>query len=446
MRISRRTWLVGSAAAASLQSRTQVRRPNLVVILADDLGYGDLSAYGSADLRTPHIDGLIAAGVRFDRFYANSPVCSPTRAALLTGRFSDRAGVPGVIRTDPANSWGYLTADAPLLPEVLGKAGYHTAIVGKWHLGLEAPNLPHQRGFQHSHAYLGDMMDDYWTHRRHGRNYMRLGGEEIDPKGHATDLFTTWAVEYLNARRGSPRQPFFLYLPYNAPHDPVQPPPQWLDKVKKREAGITEKRAALVALIEHMDDGVGKVVAALKANGQWENTLVVFTSDNGGLLAASATNGPLRGGKQDMYEGGIRVPACLTWAGNRKLEAGSRTQRVGMAMDLYPTLCEAAGVKPPAGIDGISLLSADQPERLLVWVRREGGPQYLGRDYYAIRKGDWKLVQNRPFQPYELYDLASDPGEKANVIGTEVKVARELQAALSLHLQRAASVPWQSGR
>lgn len=159
--------------------------------------------------------GLAASSVRFDPFCSNSPVCSPTRAALLTGRYPDVAGVPGVIRTDPANSWGYLAANAELLPKRLHSVGYHSAIVGKWHLGLESPNLPNQRGFDLFHGFLGDMMDDYYTHRRHARNYMRLNDREIDPQGHATDLFTDWAIEYLKSRPGQ-AQPFFLYLAYNA--------------------------------------------------------------------------------------------------------------------------------------------------------------------------------------------------------------------------------------
>ena len=258
-------WATGfGAGAAALFAQQRQRKPNVIVILADDLGYGDLSAWGGRDLRTPNIDALAASGVRFDRFYANSPVCSPTRAALLTGCYPDTVGVPGVIRTAPANSWGYLAANAQLLPARLRDAGYHSALIGKWHLGLEAPNLPNERGFHHFHGFLGDMMDDYYLHRRHDRNYMRLNDREIDPQGHATDLFTEWAIEYLASRKSQP-EPFFLYLAYNAPHAPIQPPPDWLERVNQREQGISVKRAKLVALIEHMDAGVGRVMSALKA-------------------------------------------------------------------------------------------------------------------------------------------------------------------------------------
>jgi arylsulfatase A-like enzyme len=433
---------IGGAAPA----RAEVTRdkPNIVVILVDDLGYGDLSSYGAKDMRTPNVDELVSAGMRFDNFYANCPVCSPTRASLLTGRYPDLVGVPGVIRTHLRNNWGYLSPDAVLLPAVLKRMGYHTAIVGKWHLGLDSPNTPTERGFEHFHGFLGDMMDDYYTHRRHGINYMRLGDKEIDPKGHATDLFTLWAIEYIRERARS-KNPFFLYLAYNAPHTPIQPPAEWVERVKKREAGIDEKRAKLVALIEHCDDGIGKVVGALKECGVYENTLLLFTSDNGGQLGVGANNGPLRGGKQDMYEGGIRVPMCAVWPG--RIKPGSRSERVALTMDLFPTVCGAADAKVEHEIDGRSilptLLAKEQPaeERFLFWVRREGG-RYGGQDYYAVRYGDWKLVQNTPFEPLQLYNLKDDPQEK-NPLDTKDKMHQQLFSALQDHVIKAGAMPWQ---
>ncbi len=433
-------------AAAPAAAGAALSPPNVVIILADDLGYGDLSSYGARDLRSPHIDALVAAGMRFDNFYANCPVCSPDRAALLTGKYPDRAGVPGVIRTHPSDSWGYLSQSAVLLPQTLKRAGYDSAIVGKWHLGLEPPNIPTRRGFDHFHGFLGDMMDDYYTHRRHGINYMRLDEAAIDPEGHATDLFTRWAIDYLKARRQDGKR-FFLYLAYNAPHAPIQPPAEWLARVRRREPGISERRARLVALIEHMDAGVGQVIEALKANGQYEHTLIIFTSDNGGQLSAGANNGPLRGGKQDMYEGGIRVPMCAVWPGH--IEPGSGTSRVALTMDLYPTVCEAAGIRPPSGLDGVSLLplllgkNPPPEQRDLVWMRREGNMRYRGRDYYALRRGDWKLVQNSPFAPYELYNLRADPREENDLARREPKILEQLVRALMLHIQRAGRVPWQ---
>ena len=205
----------------------EAKQPNILFMLVDDLGYGDLSSYGGKDIKTPHIDKLVSSGMRFSNAYANCPVCSPTRASVLTGRFPDLVGVPGVIRTRLKDNWGNLSEDAVMLPEVLKKAGYETACIGKWHLGMAAPDKPNDRGFDHFHGFLGDMMEDYWHHRRHGINYMRLEEKEIDPKGHATDLFTQWSVEYLKGRKEKDK-PFFLYLAYNAPHTPINPPKERL--------------------------------------------------------------------------------------------------------------------------------------------------------------------------------------------------------------------------
>lgn len=422
------------------------RGPNIVVILVDDLGYGDLSSYGADDLRTPHIDRLIKSGRRLDNFYANCPVCSPTRAALLTGRYPELVGVPGVIRTHPENSWGELARDAVLLPEVLGRAGYRTAIVGKWHLGLEAPNRPQDRGFDLFHGYLGDMMDDYYKHRRHGINYMRKNDDEIDPPGHATDLFTTWSCDYLRGQRdGNP--PFFLYLAYNAPHTPIQPPEDWLAKVRQREPGMTPQRAALVALIEHLDTGVGQVMETLRTTGLAENTLVIFTSDNGGQSEVGANNGPLRDGKQSMYEGGLKVPFGAVWPGH--IAAGTRSAATALTMDLFPTLCAAAEVPLDHPIDGRSILptllgqaTTDAP-RDLFFHRREGGTRYGGLTTNAIRRGPWKLLQNSPFAPLELYNLADDPREKHDLAASQKAKFNELSAALRVQIQRGGAVPWQ---
>jgi len=240
-------------------------------------------------------------------------------------------------------------------------------------------------------------------------------------------------------------QPFFLYLAYNAPHTPIQPPDDWLARVRARESGISDQRARLVALIEHLDDSIGKVIAALKDCGVSDNTLVIFTSDNGGQLNVGANNGPLRAGKQDMYEGGIRVPMCAVWPG--KIKPGSRSDRVALTMDLYPTICEAAGASVTHTIDGRSilptLLGQSQPDedRFLCWVRREGG-HYGGRAYYAARYGDFKLVQNGPYEPMELYNLKDDPKEQ-HPLDRSHKRYQTLFAALRNHIIEAGALPWQ---
>jgi len=443
------TIVVGSVmtpAERNAYSAEEKPVPNIMVILADDLGYGDLSCYGAKDLQSPNIDALVASGMRLDPFYANCPVCSPTRAALLTGRFQELVGVPGVIRTHPENNWGYLAEDALLLPVLLRRSGYTSAIIGKWHLGLEAPNLPNLRGFDYFAGFLGDMMDDYYLHRRHGFNYMRRNEKEIDPQGHATDLFTEWACEYVHQQAQADR-PFFLYLAYNAPHTPIQPPEDWLQRVKKREQGISDKRAKLVALIEHLDAGVGQVLNALKESGQADDTLVIFTSDNGGQLSAGANNGPLRDGKQSMYEGGLRVPTCAVWPG--RIAAGSRSGGAMMSMDLFATACDAAGVNIDHPIDGVSLLpvlvgKGKPPEnRDLFFHRREGGARYEALTTSAMRRGDWKLVRNSPFTPLELFHVSQDPQEKVDLAGKAVRQFRDMAAALRTQVQRGGAAPWQ---
>ena len=425
----------------------QQKKPNILFILTDDQGYHDVSYYNTKDIQTPNIDDIAKQGMRFDNFYANSTVCSPTRAAILTGRYQDRVGVPGVIRTHDTNNWGYLDPKAILLPEELNAVGYATAIIGKWHLGLESPNTPTERGFEYFQGWLGDMMDDYWKHRRHDINYMRRNKVIIDPEGHATDLFTDWSVDYIKEQANDDR-PFFLYLAYNAPHFPVQPPQSWLNKVLKREKGIDETRAKLVAFIEHMDDGIGKVIKALKESGQYENTIIVFTSDNGGHIPSKANNGPLRDGKQSMYEGGLKVPTCISWP--NKIKPGSVSKNKWMTMDIYPTLLKLAGSTPKNPIEGRSffqeIIGSKQnvdANRSLYFVRREGGTRYGGQPIYAIRKGNWKLLQNSPYEGYELYNLDLDPMEQNNLIEEEPEKYQELNALLMAHIQEGGRVPWQ---
>ena len=421
-------------------------KPNILVIIVDDLGYGDLSSYGATDLKSPHIDSLISEGMRFSECFANCPVCSPTRAALLTGRYQELVGVPGVIRTKPEDNWGYLAPSATMLPQALKPLGYHTAAIGKWHLGLDHEAHPNTRGFDHFHGFLGDMMDDYYHHRRHDQHYMRLNQEKVNPKGHATDIFTRWAQSYLTERKNQ-KDPFFLYLAYNAPHTPIQPPLDWLKKVIKREKGITEKRAKLVALIEHMDHNIGKVIATLKETGQWKNTLTIFVSDNGGQINVGANCGNLRGGKQDMYEGGLKVPASATWPG--VIKPGTRSDFSFLTMDLFPTAIEAADGTVPNGIEGRSILpllkSGRQApfQRDNFFTRREGNQRYMGDSSWALRRGPWKLLKNRPDGPWELFHLENDPLETTDISKKESQKFRELTTAMRAQIQRGGTVSWQ---
>ena len=423
--------------------------PNFVVILTDDHGIGDVSAYAPRGVRTPSIDHLAAQGMLFTAMRANATVCSPTRAALLTGRYADRVGVPGVIRTDPADSWGYLDPSVPTLADLLRRKGYHTALVGKWHLGLESPNLPNQRGFDRFHGFLGDMMDSYTTHLRHGRNYLRSDAAEITASGHTTEVFTGWALDYLRERSRQPGRPFFLYLAYTAPHFPIEPPDAWAARVRQRAPELDERRALNVALVEHLDDQIGRVLAELGNLGLERNTVVVFTSDNGGSLPHRQDNGPWRGGTQSHYDGGLRVPFLVRWP--QGIAPGSRSDYEGLVFDVFPTFLQLAGAGLPADMDAVSLVPAlrGQPmpsRRDLYFVRREGGAAYGGKSYEAIIRDGWKLLQNDPYSPLELYNLRQDPHERRNLASENPGRIDELRAVLRRHVQRGGATPWQPPR
>ena len=273
---------------------------------------------------------------------------------------------------------------------------------------------------------------------------MRLNDQEIAPEGHASDLFTDWSVEFIQKQSGK-AAPFFLYLAYNAPHFPIQPPESWLAKVKAREPQLDEARAANVAFVEHLDSGIAKVWAAIKDAGIEEKTIIVFSSDNGGSLRHSQSNGELRGGKQDHWEGGIRVPTCVVWPGKIPLR---RSDAPGMTMDLLPTLCDIVGANVSRPVDGVSLKdvwlgqSQGDPNRTFVWVRREGNAKYQGRAYYAIRQGPWKLLQNSAFEPMQLVNVKQDPLEEKPVTDQGETVTR-LRKQLMLHQQQAGKIPWQ---
>lgn len=438
------TLVVAGSSCVVAQESQEVQK-NILCILVDDLGYGDLSCQGATDLLTPNIDRIGEKGIRFNNFYANCTVSSPSRASILTGKYPDMVGVPGVIRQNKKNSWGYLSEEAILLPQLLKEKNYQTAAIGKWHLGLEEENHPNERGFDYFKGFLGDMMDDYWTHLRGGINWMRYNKEVIDPKGHATDIFTDWSIEYMKEREKD-KKPFYLYLAYNAPHFPIQPPQEYLDKVLAREKGLSEKRAKNVALIEHLDYSIGRIMDYLEESGLIENTLVVFTSDNGGSLYHAQSNGKLRGGKQDLYEGGIRVPAMACW--KNKIRPGTVTDNVAMLMDLFPTFCEVAGVDIDHEIDGVSIVptlfgsKVRTDNRYLFWMRREGGG-YGGQAYYAARYRDYKLVQNTPFEAVQYFNIKEDEYETTPLKFEGNKDLEKLYKELQEHIRLSGSVPWQ---
>lgn len=428
-----------------LIAQSESTPPNIICIFVDDLGYGDLSFQDADDMQTPNIDSFAANGLHLTNFYANCTVCSPSRAALLTGRYPDMVGVPGVIRQNEKNSWGHLSQEAILLPQVLKSRGYHSAIIGKWHLGLESPNTPTDRGFDFFHGFLGDMMDDYWNHLRGGINWMRKNQEVIEPVGHATDIFTDWTIAYLEERKNL-GAPFFLYLSYNAPHFPIQPPDEWLEKVKEREPHLSEKRMKNVAFIEHLDYNVGRVLDKVEALDMDQNTLIIFTSDNGGAGPYEQSNGPLRGAKQHMYEGGIKVPAYVQWPG--KIEPGTSSNNFAMHMDFLATVADLIDVPIYHKIDGISILPTllgkhqETGQRTVFWMRREGG-RYGGQSYYAARHGDFKIMQNSPYDSLEYFNLKEDPYE-TTPLKKEGETYRRLRAELQEHIRQTGAVKWRN--
>lgn len=435
--VSTLLFMAGQAAAQAAPL------PNIVFIMVDDMGYGDLSSYDAPDMRTPQIDSIAERGVRLTNYYANSTVCSPTRAALMTGKFSDLAGVPGVVRPDTNDSYGYLDPSVDLMPHYLKQRGYATALIGKWHLGLLSPNLPNERGFDLYRGHLSGMMD-YYTHEHRGAAFLRHDETPITVEGHATDLFSDWAVEYVREQQDADK-PFFLYLAYTAPHSPIQPPEEYVARVKARDPDLDDKRAKFVALVEHMDDGIGRVLETLEQTGQLEETLVVFVSDNGGAEWFGADNGPLRGGKQDLFEGGIKVPGMAMWPG--RIEPGSTRDEVMLTMDWLPTFAGLFEMDVEHVMDGRDMSAvllggeAVANDRTLVWVRREGRDM-MGIPHYAVRQGDHKLVVNHPFELPLMFNLADDPYEQRPLEMKGNALARRLEDLLQVHIIESGRVPW----
>ncbi|MGL6226629.1 MAG: sulfatase-like hydrolase/transferase [Thermoguttaceae bacterium] len=436
-----------------------LQRPNILLILTDDLGIGDLACYGAPDTQSPNLDRLALEGMLFTSCRANSSVCSPSRAAMLSGMFSDRTGVPGVLRTEhaPTNSWGWLSEDVDLISQLLLENGYRTALVGKWHLGMESPNQPNDRGFQLFRGFQCGMLDDYDTHLRFGVNPLRHNKQQIRAKGHITDVFTNWAIEYLEQQgkeqqfeeeRGGIPSPFFLWLSYNAPHCPIHPDPAWIEKVRKRNPDMLELRLKYLALIEHLDDAIGRVLQTLEMTGLAENTIVVFSSDNGGVLKYGGRIGDYRGEKGTMYDGGLRVPLLVKWPGH--IQAGSRSDENAVLMDLFPTFLDMTRCyfQPRQRIDGVSLVplltgeTSTLPERELYFLRREGDAVYFGSTIESVILGDWKLVHNTPSSPLELFHLREDPNEQNDLSKVKPKEFDRARRSLQRHIQQGGQTPW----
>ena len=417
--------------------------PNLVVIMADDMGYADLSCYGNDRYQTPHIDALAREGLRFTDYHSNGAVCSPTRAALMTGRYQQRSGVDEVVFADPARG---KRDDHGLQPteitfaKLLQAAGYRTALFGKWHLGYAPKFNPRHHGFDEFRGYVSGNVD-YRSHRDQADfpDWWRDLALADEP-GYSTHLITRHAVRFLEENRG---RPFCLYVAHEAPHAPYQGPgdppvrgPQAQPPVSG--AGIGR---AYREMVQEMDQGVGEIIATLRRLNLLENTFVFFCSDNGGTREAN--NGPLHGFKASVWEGGHRVPAIAWWPA--RIKAGTTDQTM-LTMDVMPTLLEFAHVAVPAALklDGTSvagLLTGGRPlpARTLFWGYNQR---------YAVREGPWKLVVNQPDDAAKgkgkqkkaagsgatgvaLYHLGNDLGERTNLAAQEPARVQRMQAALA---------------
>ncbi len=393
------------------------RQPNLIVILADDLGWNDVGYHGS-EIRTPHIDSLAENGVRLDQFYV-WPTCSPTRVAVLTGRNPAHWRVYGPL--------GARTEVQPVdmrLTFALKELGYTTHISGKWHIGETPEHRPLRYGFDSSYGYLRGQIDPY-THRYKFGDHVtwHRNDEFVDERGHVTDLITEDVVRVIE---NAGEQPFFLYVNHHSPHFPLNEPPSWIEPYE--DVFEDHWRQHFAGAVTHLDDGVGQIIAALERTGQREHTLVVFLSDNGGQESWSAPvreyngryaphttlgdNRPLRGWKGQLYEGGIRVPALVNWPG--MLEAGGVLRVPTGALDLAPTLIRLAGgdVDSQWNLEGEDLWpvltdqATDLGTRQFYWNH--------GNRLWAVRDGDWKLILHRDGRT-ELFHLAEDPYEQEDV-------------------------------
>lgn len=415
-----------SAVAAAAQPGNAP--PNVVLIITDDMGWGDLGHHGSTDVRTPNLDRLAREGVRFADFYANGLNCSPTRAGLITGRYQQRYGIEEPLPNARIAGDRGLTATGHSLPQLLRSRGYATALVGKWHLGYLPQHAPEAHGFDYFFGLKSGYHDFYTHHASDGENDLWENGQRVELEGYSTDLITARAIRFVERHA---RRPFFIDVAYNAPHWPYQRPDA---PSRSRENArhllprdsATSTRADYVAMLERVDRGVGEILAAIDRLGIARNTIVIFTNDNGGEWLAN--NGPFFNRKSTVWEGGIRVPAIIRWPA--RLAAGTVTAQVGITMDLTASIVAAAGVDvpPELGHEGINLFPilegrAPVQERTLFWRATN-----TARVQRAVRSGDWKLVVDGGHQ--FVYDLSTDAGERRDLASQRQDVARRLWLAL----------------
>lgn len=418
------------AAAAPARAAEPVRPPNIVHIVADDLGWMDVGFNGCQDIRTPNLDRLAAGGATLTQFYVQ-PMCTPTRAAIMTGRYPFRYGLQTAVI--PSVSAYGLDTEERLLPQTLKDAGYTTAIIGKWHLGhADRKWWPRQRGFDYQYgAMIGEL--DYFTHDEHGVLDWFRDNEPVIEEGYTTTLLGEDAVRLIEGHDRS--RPLYLYLAFNAPHTPYQAPQDYIDRYAHIQDPTRRTYAGMVACL---DDEIGRVVEALDRKGMRENTLILFHSDNGGTRNAlfsgvmadmskvtlPCDNGPYREGKGTLYEGGTLVCALANWPGH--IEPGRREELIHV-VDLFPTIAALTGAStaPSKPLDGVN-----------VWETiAHGAPSPRSEIVYniepfraAVREGDWKLIWKTLLpSSVELYDLAADPHESVDVAAEYPEIVAALQ-------------------
>ena len=412
------------------------KAPNFVFLFVDDMGWADVGCYGNTFHETPHIDRLAADGLRFTDAYAACPVCSPTRASLMTGKYTPRTGVTDWI---PGNSYNdvplecqqtqeYLSLDEVTLAEALKAGGYNTAFLGKWHLGKEK-YYPTEQGFDINIA---------GNHKGHPHNGFfspwNLQNLENGPKGqYLTDRLTKEAIDLLKDYR-TQEAPFLLYMSYYTVHAPVQAPKEKIQKYRQKDPKGPWKNAKYAAMVEALDDNVGRLLKALERLGLAENTVVFFFSDNGGWWRATE-NHPLRGYKGQLYEGGIREPMIVRWPG--VTEPGTVCHEPVISTDFYPTMLDIAGLdpRPEQHKDGVSLVPLLQgggtlDRKAIYWHYPHYCLQHKGYPSGAVRKGDYKLIEFYEDRHLELYNLARDIGEKNNMAEENPEKASELARML----------------
>jgi arylsulfatase A len=417
---SRRAFLLSAGGLALSGTARSAERPNIVLFLADDFGAADLGCYGARDIRTPQIDSLAREGVRFTQCYSNGPVCTPTRAALLTGRYQQRFGLEWALTLQDR---GYgLSPEHPTIARRLKEAGYHTALFGKWHLGREPEYRPNRHGFDESFGILGGNADMYSHRNMNGEPDLYENGEAVEQQGYLTEMIAERSVDFV---RRNARGPFFLYVAFNAVHWPFQAPHRPQD-VRTRPTWFDGSRADYARMTESMDQAVGRVLAELDRHGLRDNTLVIFTNDNGGERLSNNT--PFFHHKGSLWEGGIRVPGLVRWP--TRVRGGKTSDRPTMSMDFAATVLSAAGVQPRAplldGMDLLPVLTGSKPpvERSFFWrIERND------RKQKAARVGSWKYVRDGDIEL--LFDVVRDPGERTDMGYREPETLARLRGALA---------------